>query len=153
MIACLESLAKDKKGDEPLTVAVTGVTNVCYLLSCFTQSNLERRIQVGKSSLINSLARRSALPVYSLAATSRGATTTELPQEVTLEFNGVQIRVIDTPGLSFELNHEAENKELLRARDILLRSRGRIDKLKDPSPPSTLFHSIPQINSRFFMKT
>ncbi|TEB29419.1 hypothetical protein FA13DRAFT_1734606 [Coprinellus micaceus] len=117
LLAYLASLGKDKKGDEPLTVAVTGVTNV------------------GKSSLINSFARRSALPVYSLAATSRGATTTELPQEVTLESNGAQIRVIDTPGLSFELNHEAENKELLRGRDILLRSRGRIDKLKDPSPP------------------
>ena len=81
--------------------------------------------------------------MYSLAATSRGATTTELPQEVTLESNGAQIRVIDTPGLLFELDREAENKELLRGRDILLRSRGRIDKLKDPSPPSTLFHSIP----------
>jgi hypothetical protein len=66
---------------------------------------------------------------------------------VTLESNGAQIRIIDTPGLSFELNHEAENKELLRGRDILLRSRGRIDKLKDPSPPSTLFHSILQISS------
>lgn len=98
--------------------------------------------------MINSLARRSALPVYSLSATSRGATTTELPQEVTLEVNGgkKQIRVIDTPGMAFELDRESENRELVRGRDILLRSRGRIDKLKDPAPPSTLTSSFPLSN-------
>jgi nuclear GTP-binding protein len=103
---------------------------------------------VGKSSLINSLLKRAALPVYTLASSSRGPTTTELPQEVTLEFEDQTILFIDTPGLSFISKGEDEDEdgegrvddsvlEEYRARDILLRSKGRIDRLKDPNPPST----------------
>ncbi|RXW16430.1 hypothetical protein EST38_g9417 [Candolleomyces aberdarensis] len=119
LISYLTRLAQEKDGDEQLTVAVVGVTNA------------------GKSSVINSLTKQSALPVYSLANSSRSATTTELPQEVSVEVEGKQIRIIDTPGLSFDFDRSAENKDELRGRDILLRSRGRIDKLKDPSPPIT----------------
>jgi ribosome biogenesis GTPase A len=52
-----------------------------------------------------------------------------------LEVDGKQIRLIDTPGLVWEADESATNAEA-RARDILLRSRGRIDRLKDPSMAS-----------------
>ncbi|KAG6918214.1 hypothetical protein DXG01_015807 [Tephrocybe rancida] len=112
---CLGQWAKAKKGGKPLAVAVVGVTNV------------------GKSSFINSLVRSSSLPIYSTESSSRGPTTTELPQEVVMEAAGKQIRLIDTPGLSWEVDETAENLEAIRARDILLRSKGRIDRLKDPT--------------------
>ncbi|KAF8966516.1 hypothetical protein BDZ97DRAFT_1808256 [Flammula alnicola] len=133
IIACLAHWAKEKKGDQPLTVAVVGVTNV------------------GKSSIINSLLKRSALPVYTLASSSRGPTTTELPQEVELEIENQKILIIDTPGLSFRSNEEedASIPEERRARDILLRSKGRIDRLKDPNPP--IAHIISRANTEDLM--
>ncbi|KAF9474929.1 hypothetical protein BDN70DRAFT_884317 [Pholiota conissans] len=139
ILTCLSHWAKEKKGDEPLAVAVVGVTNV------------------GKSSLINSLLKRSALPVYTLSSSSRGPTTTELPQEVDLEAEEQKLLIIDTPGLSF-VHGESEDPTAIeesRARDILLRSKGRIDRLKDPNPPVSqivaranvedlmLFYSLP----------
>jgi nuclear GTP-binding protein len=72
-----------------------------------------------------------------------------------LEFEDQKILFIDTPGLSFiSKGEDNEDKdpvdgmvvEECRARDILLRSKGRVDRLKDPNPPSTstaiLFKSI-----------
>ncbi|KAG6861482.1 hypothetical protein C0995_015909 [Termitomyces sp. Mi166 len=115
ILECLGHWAKAKKGDKPFTAAVVGVTNA------------------GKSSLINSLIRRSSLPVYTTESSSRGPTTTELPQEVLIEAAGRQIRLIDTPGLSWEVNESAEAPDSIRAKDILLRSKGRIDRLKDPA--------------------
>ena len=99
---------------------------------------------MGKSSLINSVVRRAALLVYTLASSSRGPTTTDLPQEVTLEIQGRSITFIDTPGLSFMTEEDVDENmhSEHRARDILLRSKGRIDRLKDPSPPSMFPHLI-----------
>ena len=53
---------------------------------------------------------------------------------MTLELNGVSILFIDTPGLAWQPFEEAppEEKERRRAQDILLRNKGRIDRLKDP---------------------
>jgi len=61
------------------------------------------------------------------------------PQEVVVNAAGKSIRLIDTPGLFWEHPEDAskEDAAALRARDILLRSRGRIDHLKDPLPPRT----------------
>ncbi|KAG6896875.1 hypothetical protein C0992_005566 [Termitomyces sp. T32_za158] len=115
VLECLVHWATTKKGEEPLTAAVVGVTNV------------------GKSSLINSLIQSSSLPVYSTESSSRGPTTTDLSQEVLLESAGRQIRLIDTPGLTWEVDKSAEDRDSMRARDILLRSKGRIDRLKDPT--------------------
>lgn len=154
VLVCLAQWAKEKKGDEPLVVAVIGVTNVGIVARLFHTTRMLISLllfffwQVGKSSLINSLLKRAALPVYTLASSSRGPTTTELPQEVTLEFEGQKIHFIDTPGLSFISKSEDDEEddeddvdstvlEQYRARDILLRSKGRIDRLKDPNPPST----------------
>ena len=87
--------------------------------------------------MINSLLKRAALPIYSLNSSSRGPSTTEGPQEVALEVDSQKIVLIDTPGLSFVSDEDADQSTLeeIRARDILLRNKGRIDRLKDPHPP------------------
>ncbi|KIJ70379.1 hypothetical protein HYDPIDRAFT_78599 [Hydnomerulius pinastri MD-312] len=115
-----DDLAKKKKGDE-LVVAVTGVTNV------------------GKSAVINSLLSGGALSIYNTysAMSAKGPYTTTSAQEVVAAIPGndtLKVRFIDTPGLQYvrqEFTDESE-KEATRARDILLRCRGRIDRLKDP---------------------
>ncbi|KAJ7499328.1 GTP-binding protein [Mycena latifolia] len=122
VLECLGEWAEQKEGDKPLCVAVVGFTNV------------------GKSSFVNSLLGKSAVPIYTLATSSRGPTTTTYAQEVTVEAKGKQIRLIDTPGLSWVANapaadadaDDAEDIERIRARDVLMRSKGRIDRLKDP---------------------
>ncbi|KAF9224371.1 hypothetical protein BS17DRAFT_779690 [Gyrodon lividus] len=116
----LDELAKKKKSDE-LVVAVTGVTNA------------------GKSAVINSLLGVDALSIYNThtAASAKGPFTTALAQEVVVAIPGAntpKVRFVDTPGLQYvraEYSAEKE-KEETRARDILLRCRGRIDRLKDP---------------------
>ncbi|CAL1704387.1 unnamed protein product [Somion occarium] len=115
----LEALTKELKEERPLVVAVTGLTNV------------------GKSSFVNSLARKATLPVYKLSSTSgEGPTTTIYPQEVTLSLNGCEVNVIDTPGLSWQRVDDltGEEAERYRTQDILLRSKGHIERLKDPLP-------------------
>lgn len=94
-------------------------------------------LQVGKSSLVNSLLRKPILPTYKLSSSSVGPTTTTLPQEVTLDVSGKRIRFIDTPGLSWNTPEPTDecpgDINQIRARDILLRNKGRIDRLKDPT--------------------
>lgn len=101
-----------------------------YLLLkfCFMQS--------GKSSFINSLARKSVLPVYKLSNPQDGPTTTIFPQEVTLAVGGNSIRLVDTPGFSWlpSVEESPETNAHIRAQDILVRNKGRIDRLKDPEP-------------------
>ncbi|KAG2127723.1 P-loop containing nucleoside triphosphate hydrolase protein [Suillus bovinus] len=112
---------KAKKSGEELVVALTGVTNC------------------GKSAVINSLARAHLLPIYNLnsATSAKGPYTTTSASELVLEFpdkKGAKVRLIDTPGLQYVRAEDIEEqeKEMTRAKDILLRSRGRIDRLKDP---------------------
>ncbi|KAJ7781657.1 GTP-binding protein [Mycena metata] len=130
--------AEQKEGDKPLSVAVVGFTNV------------------GKSSLVNSLLQKAALPIYTLATSSRGPTTTTYAQEVTLEVKGKSIRLIDTPGISWAAapdadadSADAENIESIRARDIVMRSKGRIDRLKDPI--SAVQHIVSRSNTEDLM--
>ncbi|KAJ7590770.1 hypothetical protein C8J56DRAFT_1024574 [Mycena floridula] len=127
ILECLSGYAAEREGDEPLKVAVVGVTNV------------------GKSSFINSLSRKAALPTYTLSTSSRGPTTTERPQQITVESNGKQICLIDTPGLSWQ------NDEIyaVRARDILMRNKGRIDRMKDPTP--SVEHLVSRSNAEDLM--
>ena len=104
----------------------------------FLLFTLETFSQVGKSSLINSLYRKPTLPIYTVVSSSKGPTTTELPQEVSLNVNGATITFIDSPGLSFVPEDDFDSlQHQNRARDILLRCKGRIDRLKDPVLPST----------------
>ncbi|OJT04433.1 Guanine nucleotide-binding protein-like 3 -like protein [Trametes pubescens] len=117
-LAVLQQWANEKKGDSPLTVAVVGVTNV------------------GKSAVVNSLLRKAALQTYKLtSAPPETPTTTTHPQEVMLELEGKSVRLIDTPGLSWHPSEDASEEELdqARARDVLLRNRGHIERLKDPA--------------------
>lgn len=53
---------------------------------------------------------------------------------MTLELNGKPVVFIDTPGLAFSEEAVPEDRERHRAQDILLRNKGRIDRLKDPMP-------------------
>ncbi|KAF8897148.1 hypothetical protein BD779DRAFT_353539 [Infundibulicybe gibba] len=114
VLECLSQWAKEKRNKESLVVSVVGITNS------------------GKSSFVNSLLGKSAMPIYKLASSSRGPTTTILPHEVILEASGRQIRIIDTPGLIWDTDPTVEGLDDIRARDILIRSKGRIDRLKDP---------------------
>ena len=121
--ALLQQWAKEKVGDEPLTLAVVGVTNV------------------GKTSFVNSLLRKVALQTYKLtsSATDFSPTTTTHHQEVSIDLEGGKsIRVIDTPGLLWHHVEDLPDEEAarIRARDILLRNRGHIERLKDPSAVS-----------------
>jgi nuclear GTP-binding protein len=61
---------------------------------------------------------------------------------------GKPIRLIDTPGTAWVADdadsEDAESVETIRARDILMRSKGRIDRLKDPIVAGELpFYSSP----------
>ncbi|KAH9843741.1 uncharacterized protein C8Q71DRAFT_12337 [Rhodofomes roseus] len=115
----LSKWAQEREGDGALVVAVVGVTNA------------------GKSSFINSLLRQATLPTYKLTSSPvDGPTTTAYPQEVSLELEGKAVRIIDTPGLAWLAPDDlsAEDLERIRARDILQRNRGRVERLKDPAP-------------------
>jgi nuclear GTP-binding protein len=68
-----------------------------------------------------------------------GPSTTDHPFEVSIDVAGHTLRFIDTPGLSFLTQNNTES-EITRAKDILIRSRGRIDRLKDPVLPSMIFY-------------
>lgn len=115
ILTYLSELAAGKKEEGDFTVAVVGLTNV------------------GKSSFINSLLEATTLSVYTLSSSSRGPSTTEFPQEVYLSSKeGKKIRFIDTPGFLWENN--SENPPSMRVKDMLLRNRGRIDRVKDPMP-------------------
>lgn len=59
-------------------------------------------------------------------------TTTTRAYEVDVEVASKKINVIDTPGVY--LQNEEEHDDNLKTRDMLLRSRGRVDKVKDPVP-------------------
>ncbi|KAF9040735.1 P-loop containing nucleoside triphosphate hydrolase protein [Panaeolus papilionaceus] len=132
VLDCLSAWRKDSGKDE-LSIAVVGIVNS------------------GKSSFINSINKRASLPVYTLATSSRGPSTTELPQEATLEVDEQKFTFIDTPGLSFISDEEADSSllEEFRSRDILLRSKGRIDRLKDPNPP--IEHIVSRANTEDLM--
>ncbi|KAH9963235.1 P-loop containing nucleoside triphosphate hydrolase protein [Russula dissimulans] len=107
--------AQEKTGDGPLHVAVVGLTNS------------------GKSAFINSLARKATLDVYAISSFTNGPSTTLQALEVTLELDGRPVVFIDTPGITWEPSEESpEESEGRRAQDVLLRNRGRIDRLKDP---------------------
>ena len=124
-----------QKGDD-LVVAVVGATNVSLVFRGFVSPS-DIPVKVGKSSIINALSRKPSCPVYKLSnKPTQTPSTTMHPQEVSLPAAGSTIRLIDTPGLFWEHPEDAskEDAAFLKARDVLLRSRGRIDHLKDPLP-------------------
>ncbi|KAI0301855.1 hypothetical protein B0F90DRAFT_1838736 [Multifurca ochricompacta] len=110
--------AQEKTGDNPLHVAVVGLTNS------------------GKSAFINSIVRRASLDLYVPSSSTNTPSTTSRTFEVTLELGGKAVVFIDTPGLAWQPSDEGslEDREKSRAQDVLLRNRGRIDRIKDPMP-------------------
>lgn len=81
------------------------------------------------------MTKKHALPVYTLTSSSRGPTTTAIPQEMTIEVEGKIIRFIDTPGFTWVIDKTSPEADEIRARDMLLRNKGRIDRSKDPLSP------------------
>ncbi|KAI0346977.1 hypothetical protein BDW22DRAFT_1480687 [Trametopsis cervina] len=118
VLTLLGQWAQEKAGEKPLTVAIVGGTNA------------------GKSSFVDSLLRNAALPIYKLGSPNESPTTTMSAQEVSLEVASKTIRIIDTPGYAWIPRSEqaADEVEASRAKDILVRNRGRIERLKDPEP-------------------
>jgi len=107
------------------------------------------RLQSGKSSLINSLAAKPVVPVYIMtASTDAWSTTTTRAYEVEVEAASRKINIIDTPGVS--LKNEKEHDDNLKVRDMLLRSRGRVDKVKDPAPAGKLHFFISHVITAVF---
>lgn len=90
--------------------------------------------------MINSLFGAELLPIYKPLSSAEAAKlpyTTTTAQEVVASIPGsesLKVRFIDTPGLEFSREEFSDNSErcAARARDILLRCRGRLDRLKDP---------------------
>lgn len=75
--------------------------------------------------------------MYQLSDSSDGPSTTAYAQEVSLEVSGKTVRLIDLPGFSWSPKPEESVTEAegnVRARDILTRNKGRIERLKDPQP-------------------
>lgn len=72
-----------------------------------------------------------------MAGSAKGPSTTTSALEVVATMRGNdarRIRFIDTPGLQFAraASLTEQEREAKRARDVLLRCRGRVDRLKDP---------------------
>lgn len=140
--ALLDFLASEAAGKKEgrLQVAIVGVANVCssFLSSrIISDGILTDCAQTGKSSLVNSLLRKSASPIYRLTSAPTGPSTTERPLELTLTHNEREITLIDTPALPWEHAEDLDGGAIakLRASDMLLRSKGRIDKAKEPIVP------------------
>lgn len=94
---------------------------------------------MGKSAIINSIQKKSTLVVYNplMKQIESSPSTTPHPQSVTLKYKNQSYRFIDTPGFPFIPSSGPKNPEEVetqRARDILLRNRGNISKIKDPLP-------------------
>lgn len=121
ILEALHTIAQSQK-EADLSVAVIGVTNV------------------GKSAFINSLLGTSTLAVYNPLGPKATAapSTTPYPQSVSLQHKKRQFTFIDTPGLTFipppSATSTPEETEERIARDVLLRNRGNISKIKDPLP-------------------
>ncbi|KAF8592744.1 hypothetical protein K439DRAFT_1626085 [Ramaria rubella] len=114
LLEYLGQLASEDK-TKILQVAVVGLTNS------------------GKSALVNSLARETIVPIYAPSSSiDAWTTTTTRAFEAQVEVRGHKINLIDTPGVT--LQNEQEPDEKFKIHDMLLRNRGRVDKVKDPVP-------------------
>lgn len=109
--------------------------SVCHFIFAFSKLSDVFSLQTGKSSIINSLAQKDTVPVYALSASAQAwDTTTTRAYEVDVPQKNIIL--IDTPGLSF--HNDKKHDEDVKVRDILIRRRGRVDKVKEPIPPGVL---------------
>lgn len=81
--------------------------------------------------MVNSLVKRDAVPVYVLTSSMDAwSTTTTRAYEVGVQAGPHNVNIIDTPGISLEKIYD----EGLKLDGMLIRSRGRVDRVKDPIP-------------------
>ncbi|KDQ21078.1 hypothetical protein BOTBODRAFT_27080 [Botryobasidium botryosum FD-172 SS1] len=126
LVEYLAALAPGAQREE-LIVAVVGLPNS------------------GKSSVINSLLKSASLPIYKPSTMKeKSATTTLRPQPVILKHGALTITLVDTPGYVLASPETesgsgsggaakwSQEDEETRAKDMLLRVRGKIEKAKMP---------------------
>jgi nuclear GTP-binding protein len=110
-------------------------------------------MQTGKSSIINSLVRRAVMPVYKGSTKSDGLTTTPYPHKISDMFKAKSqpVTFIDTPGISCEVPEgvKADEKISYAAKDMILRNRGKMEKIADPFPGVS--YIIPRANAEDLM--
>ena len=95
--------------------------------------------QSGKSTLVNILSGSDSVPTYSRSKPTPGFSTTSHPLRVSITIDGHAVDIIDTPAIMRQLDNGDKDKEdgvSRRTRDMLLRNRGQVDRVKDPLPAS-----------------
>ncbi|KAF9514762.1 hypothetical protein BS47DRAFT_840607 [Hydnum rufescens UP504] len=114
LVQHLEQLSSS--GVSPVTIAVIGMPNS------------------GKSAVINTICGFSRLATYKPDLLKSSTVTTTLPQPVDFDTpSGSKLRFIDTPGFDLVLPRMGDiEKYTMQAIDSLVRSRGRIEKMKLP---------------------
>ncbi len=87
----------------------------------------------GKSSVINSILGAGHLVTYKLDSVKlKSMSTTTLPQLVEIKHEDVTVNFIDTPGFVFQESEASlppAKMKSERIRDLLIRCRGRIEKM------------------------
>jgi nuclear GTP-binding protein len=160
-----EKKADKKRSDEDFVVTVAGLPNVRILFTSsaalLTTETLSFPLQVGKSSVLNTLLESTRFPIAAYPPTStqsKPTTTTPSSSIYTSPSSSTTIKFVDTPGWIFadvfpgdddeedaeekeeqedETEEEAEMWEVIeqnRIKDLLRRNIGRVERIKEPLP-------------------
>ncbi|KAH7105418.1 hypothetical protein BKA62DRAFT_741365 [Auriculariales sp. MPI-PUGE-AT-0066] len=135
-----EAATKQKSAPAPSTTDTLGAKALHAALNGLKAKTVAvvGPANVGKSSLINSLAKRTIQPIYDLRTSQPGPSTTLRPTLITVPSSTSEsLTFIDTAGFvsvptTAPADSEDANRE--RVKDILLRARGRIERIKEPLP-------------------
>jgi len=92
-------------------------------------------------------------PVYSSSKPRPGFSTTPYPVSYSVEFDNVAINLIDTPALMKEYldNDDSTESQRLRVQDMLLRNKGKIERVKDSFTPGVYSTSRRPFESYFYI--
>ncbi|KAG8958085.1 hypothetical protein FRC03_009474 [Tulasnella sp. 419] len=145
-------------------VGVSGLLDYLSLVSKGLKSDTSKAMKVafighvnsGKSSVINSILGASVFPIYKVNVKSDLSphSTTYHPQSVQdklITKDGRPIYIVDTPGLrSIVPETVDENQRTAYSTiDMLLRTRGRLERVTDPMPAAT--HIVTRANTEDLM--